>query len=161
MVSYYFHVTHRTTWREGDTDNTYSALSEFIRTKRWGIERMVRFLNEWYRNRAIPADFLLVRYEDLVGDTVAQLERVTSFLDLAIRRQVLTDSAAFADFANLRKLSTSDRVSGLLRPTDEDDPNTFKVRRGKVGGYVDYFDPEDIEFANLVLRHLDPAFGYS
>ena len=42
-------------------------------------------------------------------------------------------------------------VAGLkeeaLRPCDAHDPDSYKVRRGKVGGYVDYLAPSDIGFS--------------
>ena len=33
-----------------------------------------------------------------------------------------------------------------LQPTDAADEESYKVRRGKVGGYVDYLDQQDIAF---------------
>ena len=48
-----------------------------------------------------------------------------------------------------------------LRPTDGADPNAFKVRRGKVGGYRDYFDPSQVAAIDrLVAERLAPELGY-
>jgi hypothetical protein len=41
------------------------------------------------------------------------------------------------------------------------DPESFKVRRGKVGGYQEYLSAEDEKYAANALRRLDPLFGYS
>jgi len=42
------------------------------------------------------------------------------------------------------------------------DPNTFKVRKAKVGGYRDYFDDEQVAELNaLVDATLLPVFGYT
>ena len=35
-----------------------------------------------------------------------------------------------------------------LRPADPHNPESFKVRRGKVGGYVDYLSSEDIAYVD-------------
>ena len=44
---------------------------------------------------------------------------------------------------------------------DPTDPETFKVRKGKVGGYVDYLDAKEIEYLdNKIEADLDPIFGY-
>ena len=42
-----------------------------------------------------------------------------------------------------------------------EDPNSFKVRRAKVGGYVEDFSPEEVaELDELVAKHLSPFFGF-
>ena len=50
--------------------------------------------------------------------------------------------------------------SKILRPGDVRDPESFKVRRGKVGGYREYLSVEDQEYAAAALTQLDPRFGY-
>jgi hypothetical protein len=42
------------------------------------------------------------------------------------------------------------------------DPESFKTRRGKIGGYVDYLSAEDIAWLNRRIdAELDPFYGYS
>ena len=48
----------------------------------------------------------------------------------------------------------------LLQPSDVNDPESYKVRRGKIGGYVDYLEPSDIEYADQAMAALDRRFGY-
>ena len=41
------------------------------------------------------------------------------------------------------------------------DPSSFKTRRAKVGGYRDYFTPEQLaELDELVAKGLSPTLGY-
>ncbi len=76
-----------------------------------------------------------------------------------------------ASFENMRRLEEGDLqapgaalVAALkeeaLRPFDAGDPESFKVRRGKVGGYVDYLARPDIEFLHREIARLDPRYGY-
>ncbi len=51
--------------------------------------------------------------------------------------------------------------SKILRAGDTQDPESFKVRRGKIGGFEDYLSPEDQALAASALQELDPRFGYS
>ena len=51
-------------------------------------------------------------------------------------------------------------IRQLLQPGDVNDPESYKVRRGKIGGYVDYLDPSDVEYADQAMSALDPRFGY-
>ena len=49
---------------------------------------------------------------------------------------------------------------GALQPCDARDPDSFKVRRGKVGGYVDYLGAADVAFLDREVERLDPRYGY-
>jgi hypothetical protein len=51
-------------------------------------------------------------------------------------------------------------ASKILQPTDVADPESFKVRRGKVGGYTDYLAGDDLAYATEAMRKLDPRFGF-
>jgi hypothetical protein len=44
------------------------------------------------------------------------------------------------------------RYAAALSPRDRDDRETFKVRRGVVGGYVDYLSQTDIAHCEAVLN---------
>jgi hypothetical protein len=50
--------------------------------------------------------------------------------------------------------------SKILHPGDVRDPESFKVRRGKVGGYREYLSAEDQAFSASALAKLDGRFGY-
>ena len=42
------------------------------------------------------------------------------------------------------------------------DAESFKTRKGKIGGYAEYLSPEDVEWLNRRIdTELDPYFGYS
>jgi len=47
------------------------------------------------------------------------------------------------------------RYKNRLKPGDPRDINSYKVRRGKVGGYQDELSDSDIEYCNSVLDRLD------
>ena len=49
-----------------------------------------------------------------------------------------------------------------MQAKDVNDPNTFKVRKAKVGGYRDYFDDDEVAELNaMVDSHLLSVFGYT
>ena len=47
-----------------------------------------------------------------------------------------------------------------VKPGDKDNPQSFKVRKAKVGGYRDYFTDEQCEQLEEMVAQLDPIFGY-
>ena len=52
-------------------------------------------------------------------------------------------------------------AGGRMKPGKKGDPNTYKVRRAKVGGYKDYFTDDEVEkIDDLVADTLSPAYGY-
>jgi hypothetical protein len=73
-------------------------------------------------------------------------------------------SVEFASFDNLRELEArrAFRWSGKrMAPGDKADPDSYKVRRAKVGGYRDYFDEDQVRQINsYVQAKLGPGFGY-
>jgi len=67
----------------------------------------------------------------------------------------------FSRFENMQKLEAAGAFdSKILLPGDVRDPESFKVRRGKVGGYREYLSLEDQRYAADALTELDARFGY-
>jgi hypothetical protein len=62
----------------------------------------------------------------------------------------------------MREREREGRFAGTdLTPSDRNDADSFKVRRGVVGGHRDYFDDAQARALDaLVAERLDPAFGY-
>jgi hypothetical protein len=53
-------------------------------------------------------------------------------------------------------------AGGRMMPRDKDNPDSYKVRRAKVGGYRDYFTDEEVAAIDARLADtLDPLFNYS
>jgi hypothetical protein len=75
---------------------------------------------------------------------------------------IFQEALEFSRFENMQKLEAAGVFdSKILHPGDVRDPESFKVRRGKVGGYREYLSAEDLEYAADALLKLDRRFGYS
>ena len=65
------------------------------------------------------------------------------------------DAVAYAAYDNMKQLEDK-RVfwlSGLrLRPGDRANPQSYKVRRAKVGGWRDYFDDGEVAAIDALAR---------
>ena len=137
-------------------------LAEFLLDPRHGqLARCVAFLNRWAaRSRKLPG-VVLLRYEDLHADAAGGLRRAAGLLgDFA--EEEIRAAVAFAAFDSLREKEARGFFrSGRLRPGDPGDPDSFKVRRGRVGGWRDYLTAEQAaRVDDLVAARLDPALGY-
>ncbi|HEY3247587.1 MAG TPA: sulfotransferase domain-containing protein, partial [bacterium] len=126
-------------------------------------DTVLRYYAIWAANRDVVKDFLLVRYEDMRQDTRRELRRVLDFLGLpGVAEAVVAEAVEFASFENMRKMETEDRFqSRKLRAADAREAESFKTRRGKVGGYADYLAPDDVEYLNRRMAEILPDFyGY-
>jgi hypothetical protein len=74
---------------------------------------------------------------------------------------IFHEALDFSRFENMQKLEAAGAFdSKILQPGDVRDPESFKVRRGKVGGYREYLSAEDQKYAAEALSKLDSCFAY-
>lgn len=160
FVSLYLQLTRRdpgTRQRFAD-----ATISELLRDRLFGIGSIVSTMNEWLREFSGRAGFLLLRYESVRADPAPHFIEVLNLLEQRTADMSIFQSAlAFADFENMQKLEAAGAFdSKILRARDVADRESFKVRRGKVGGYTDYLREDDLEYADRAVAHLDERFGY-
>lgn len=161
VVSHYFHQKTRASL--DGAGGFEGSISEFIRHERFGIENVIEFMNIWARSRTIPRHFLLVRYEDMSSDMHGVLRRVLAFLDLEqVPDDVVHRAVEFSRFDNMQAMEEMGSFrSSKLRAGSAGDPDSRKVRRGRVGGYVNDLDPSDIDYVDdMVRRTLHPTYSY-
>jgi len=76
----------------------------------------------------------------------------------------VAEAVEYASVENMRKLEEKQTfwfAGGRMKPGKKGDPNSYKVRRAKVGGYRDYFDDDQLATIDaLVESTLSPVFGY-
>jgi hypothetical protein len=171
VVSWYIQFTKRTSafkrelmLAEMDDPIDRETISrwEFIQHPEIGLPAIIDYYNYWARNVEKLARAHLVRYEDLRGDTVAELTRLAAFLGDDFTDEHIQDAVEFASFDKLREKEQSgyfDNRSLTLR--NASDPETLKVRRGKVGGYRDDLTPEQAAWVDEQIEtRLAPSYGY-
>jgi hypothetical protein len=137
---------------------------EFVTNPDCGVPRIIDFFNGWARALPELKDILIIRYEDMRVDPVAVMRKVLDFVGTPGTQEQIEQAVEFASYDNMKKLEEK-RVfwgSGArVKAGDRKNPHSFKVRRGKVGGYRDYFDDEQVALIDkLVEEELDPVFGY-
>ncbi|MCB0193566.1 MAG: sulfotransferase domain-containing protein [Anaerolineae bacterium] len=158
VVSRYFQITKRK-----NEIKFNGSMAEFVYARQRSFNSFLDYYHQWARVRHQLPELLLVRYEDLHAQTEEQLTRVLAFCGLPqISQQTIAEAVAFADFNNMQRLEAKGFFqSGKLRPRDLTDFETFKTRRGKVGGYVDYLAPKEIEYMTYrMAKELDQFYGY-
>ncbi|HEX5078468.1 MAG TPA: sulfotransferase domain-containing protein [Geminicoccaceae bacterium] len=168
-VSQYFQWKYRMPARKKGL-NQYPAhgadvsLYEFVLHPRVGLPGIVAFMNGWADELPKLRDHLVLRYEDMHADPALNLRRLVDFLGMRPEDAWVDEAVRFASADNLRELERRRffRGSGIrMRARDRRNPDSYKVRRAKVGGYRDYFDDEQLSHIDALVRSsLSPIFGY-
>lgn len=166
-VSFYFHVKNRASYREldrkGITDADRSLeLYDFVASEKLGVLRVIDHMNRWHDDMQRMPHKLVVKYEEMRAGPADVLDRVMTFLDRPFDQDVINRSVDFASFESLaRKEADGFFKSDNLKPSNASDADSYKVRRGKIGGYRDYFnDEQNAHIDNLVQGRLNPVYGY-
>lgn len=155
IVSLFFQLTKREGRYEG-------GISEMIRHPKYGIYTIIGVMNRWMEEWHGRARLKLVRYEDCRADTEKSFQEVLMFLGFGpINASIFTRALKFSSFDNMKTMERNGQFqTGALQPGDVTDPDSFKVRRGLVGGYRSYLSPEDAGFCDRAMAELDERYGY-
>src|SRR5205814_6356871 len=138
------------------------SAADLLRDPAFGIQSMVEIMNSWLAEWSGRPDFLLLRYETLRHAPTAEFRKLLDLLrEAPVHEAAFASALEFSDFGHMRKLEGSGAFdSKILRAGDARDPESFKVRRGKIGGFQDYLSPDDQKYAAEAMEVLDTRFGY-
>jgi hypothetical protein len=160
FVSYYVQLTHR----NHPAPESIKQLSAdvLLHHPRFGIGGMVAVMNAWLRECEQCSDFSIVRYEDIRADAAGEFRRLLNRVGQSEVNEPAFDQAIqSSSFENMRKLEATEAFGDkILAPRDVTDEESFKVRRGKVGGFSEYLSLESQRHAATICARLHPRFGY-
>ena len=161
FVSLYLQITRRDP--HAPSELRQKTVSEMLRDERFGVLAIVNTMNAWIDEFSRRDNFTLIRYEALRASPAEHFRDLLAMLGESAPDMAMFDEALeFSRFENMQKLEAAGAFdSKILHPGDVRDPESFKVRRGKVGGYREYLSVEDQQYAANALAELDPRFGYS
>lgn len=160
MVSLYFQNTKRVKGNQA----FHGTISDMLKDPVYGVDQVVRVMNDWLAEWGGDRErFLLCRYEDMHATPEQTFGQVIRFLG-----STPADDRALAhaiEHSRFDSMQARERASATgpsaLRPGDPDDPESFKARKGKVGGYREYLDDTDVAVIEQAMQRLDPRFGYT
>ena len=141
------------------------SLFDFIMSDNGGSIRAVTdYLNLWAVEAGKVENFHLLRYEDLRLEPHRELRSMLDFLQIDASDAQVDAAVEYSSYENMKKMESKQQfrfAGGRMMPRDKDNPNSFKVRRAKVGGYRDYFTDEEVAAIDQRLAEtLDPMFDY-
>lgn len=169
-VSQYFQWRHRMkpikkAINDYPLDGDDISLEEFVIEHPAGLKKVFDFMNLWAAEKDAMKDLLIVRYEDLKATPDMTLTVIMDFLGSSADQQTITDAVEYSSFENMKKMETNGKYrlsGGRMVPKDQNNPDSFKVRKGEVGGFRQYFDIEQTyQIDETIDEQLAPVYGYS
>lgn len=158
LVSSYFQATRR----EATKGLGYysGSIAEFVRSERFGARKVLTFYNAWYDNRAVPSDFLLIRYEDMHSSPADILTKTLDFIGVnQIESDIIKAAVEFATFDHMKELEKRNFFGNPNPPPSyPNDGEAYKMRRGIVEGYTAYLSEEDIRYIDQIMREMGCPF---
>jgi hypothetical protein len=124
--------------------------------------KIIDYLNLWANESNKIGELHIVRYEDMRIRTSEVLDGILRFFDTLATAAELEEAVSFSSIENMRKMEDKRTfwLSGSrMVAKDKSNPNSYKVRKAKVGGYRDYFDEDQIvSLEAMVDERLNPIY---
>lgn len=148
LVSNYFQhskvFTEDQSWK-GD-------LKGFIRSREFGVRAYCAYLNSWADRLASNTNCNILTYEDLHADPVTTIEMLLNYLEIPVDAENLKSAIELSSFAEMKKIEKEAAIPGINFNFSREDEDSARVRKGKVGGYKDYLDEEDVDYIKVVCE---------
>ncbi|MEM9254130.1 MAG: sulfotransferase domain-containing protein [Pseudomonadota bacterium] len=137
---------------------------DFVLDEQAGVPRIVDYFNGWADSIPELQDVLVVRYEDMRANPSKTLAEILAFTGTSATLEQVQEAVDFAAYDNMKKMEQDQFFKGSgarVKPGDKDNPESFKVRKAKVGGFRDHFTDEQCAQLDAMVAELNPMFGYA
>ena len=141
LVSAYHHARHR-------SEIPWLRPQDMLDDPIVGLPKLVAFMNNWTRQvESAGARAMRMTYEKLREKPQQTLQELCRFMGLPFSDEDMRKAVEDCTFERLRQReSTSSAGNPWLRPMDRGNPDSFKFREGRTGGYKSFFTPEQIQW---------------
>lgn len=121
------------------------SMFEFVMQSPLGLAAICDYLNHWHQELDGWGRVYRLYYETLRAEPQAEMGRLLAFLGQDFTSEEIAEAVEFASFEALKRKERDNYFrNSRLKARDVEDPDSYKVRRGKVGGYRDYFSEEEV-----------------
>ena len=146
LVSSWYHLKYR--------ENIYQKdLSSFIREPLTGIDKVIRFFNQWIAQKDHFKNFIYLAYEDFHKDPYKTFYQLFDFMGLEINEDHLKKAVEGGDFNAMKKMESSGNLKEpWMKPGQKNIKHSMKIRKGKTGSYKQEMNTKDIEYVNKRMQ---------
>ncbi|HSG89339.1 MAG TPA: sulfotransferase domain-containing protein [Pseudomonadales bacterium] len=169
-VSWYHQWKHREkdakNWLHGYPPSSADVdIDSWITHPSWGLDRVIDYYNRMGELVAEVPGSMTVRYETLRAEPVAGLAAILRHIGLEIPDEVIEAAVEHSRFERMQQRERDgdlpSKGGSRLAAGDPDNADSFKARRGKVGGYRDELTPATVAWAEArVTERMHARFAY-
>jgi hypothetical protein len=166
FISYYFQLTKR----KDPAKRFYAALDlpaidwksipigELLVHPYFGINWIVQHINLWYGALKSFKRSHLIQYEKIQINPEREFHDILKFISPQGINPVAMEKAISETHFNKMKTNEKNSLYSEVQLSARalKDENSYKVRRGKVGGYKDYLNENEILYINTAINRLHP-----
>lgn len=123
--------------------------SDFLRGPNTGVDKLIAAYKLQDTNASLAKSFSVISYEYMMNNTFNTLDFSLKFIGVAEPdKDLINQSIDYNSPDNLRKLEASDYFNNKVAMglADKDDPNSFKVRKAKIGTGIELFNEIDLAY---------------
>lgn len=145
VVSYFYQISKR--------ENRYNKkIDDFVYDPIFGIKRIIAYYNLVAKALSISKQKKYICYENLKKDTEKEFYEIIEFI---YKQKPCMKSLCYAvqenEFDNL-KIKAENSRDILLARTNKNDPDSAKIRKGQIRGYLDELNINTIDFLNNYIN---------
>ncbi len=153
VVSSFFQYTKR-------IGRQYDDINRFACDELLGIEKIARFQLMICDYLAAGHDGHLCSYEDFHERTLQEFSALAEYyLGYPLEEKKAREAVEFGSFDNMQEMertgALANDLGSRMRPADKNDPESYKTRKGRVGGFVEELSPTTIAQCDKILERLD------
>ena len=153
LVSYYHQATKRSA-----NPMHFDDIGDYLKDRLYGVKRISRFMKIWDWNKCLPHRFIIVRYEDLLNNTLYELKRILEFSKICYENEQLRDIVEKFTAEKMREQEKKGNIDGMRKFGKSLDH--LKVRKARSGTYKEELSSDDIAYCNKELGKVLKLYGY-
>jgi len=147
-VSEFFQSTRRASAykRELYEVEQQASMFDFVMHSPLGLPAICDYLNLWHQELHGWDQVYRLYYERLRAQPEDEMVGLLRFLKQDFSAEEIAEAIEFSSFEALKRKERENFFhNSRLKARNVEDPDSYKVRRGKVGGYRDYFSDREVE----------------
>jgi Sulfotransferase domain len=136
---------------------------DFVTSPRHGVPYIVRRLNQLAEYLEGHPAALTIKYEEARKNPADALMKLIIHSGGSATLEHIERAVKYASFHNLQQMEQAGIFrDSRLRARDSSNSDTYKVRRGKIGGYRDYLSAHQCaQIESFIQANLTPSYGYA
>tara|TARA_R100001594_G_scaffold147946_1_gene201966 strand:+ start:684 stop:1457 length:774 start_codon:yes stop_codon:yes gene_type:complete len=156
-ISHYKELT--TSGRSG-ADDYNGTISDFIRSKTYGINKIIEYNNKWAEKGGNFNRFLVMSYYMLHKNPAACLAAIAQTIEIPTNKECIQDSIEYGSFENMKKIEIGEGKNLLKHYKGNFGQGSGRVRVGKYNNYPNVLSKEDIEYVEECMKNSTITYTY-